>query len=164
MIQKQLWCDKHAPSDVKKACEESLSKLGLEYIDLYLVHFPVSFQYKKGSEADPNDPNSIVYENIPIEDTWKVPFLFFSIFTHIFLQAMEELVPAGLAKSIGISNFNKSQVDRILKICKIKPAVNQVEVNLHWPNTKLLVYCHSQNIQVEGYSPFRSPKYLESLG
>ena len=71
---------------------------------------------------------------------------------------------AGLAKSIGVSNFNKSQVDRILKICKIPPAVNQVEVNLHWLNTKRINYCHSKNILVEGYSPFRSPKFLQKMG
>ena len=77
---------------------------------------------------------------------------------------MEELVEAGLARSIGISNFTKSQVDRILKVCKIPPAVNQVEVNLHWLNTKLLTYCHSKNIQIEGYSPFRSVGFMQSIG
>ena len=77
---------------------------------------------------------------------------------------MDELVDAGLTKSIGVSNFNKSQIDRILKICRIPPAANQVEVNLHWLNTKLLTYCHSKNIQIEGYSPFRSPRFLERIG
>lgn len=77
---------------------------------------------------------------------------------------MEELVPAGLAKSIGISNFNRSQIERILKICKIPPAVNQIEVNVHWPNTKMINYCHSKNIQVEGYSPFRNPNFLVRMG
>lgn len=77
---------------------------------------------------------------------------------------MEDLVDAGLAKSIGISNFNKSQVDRILKICRIPPAVNQVEVNLHWLNSKLLTYCHSKNIQIEGYSSFGSPGYVQKIG
>ena len=77
---------------------------------------------------------------------------------------MEELVDAGLTKSIGISNFNRRQVDRILKMCRIPPAVNQVEVNLHWLNTKLIDYCHSKNILIEGYSPFRSPGFLQSVG
>ena len=74
---------------------------------------------------------------------------------------MEELVSAGLVKSIGISNFNKRQVDRILKVCKIPPAVNQVEVNLNWLNTKLLTYCHSKNIQIEGYAPFGNPAFIK---
>lgn len=71
---------------------------------------------------------------------------------------------AGLTKSIGISNFNRRQIDRILKVCKIPPAVNQVEVNLHWLNTKLIDYCHSKNILIEGYSPFRSPVFLQRQG
>ena len=73
---------------------------------------------------------------------------------------MEELVSDGLVKSIGISNFNKSQIERILKICKIPPAVNQVEVNLHCLNTKLIDYCQSKNIQIEGYAPFGSPGFM----
>ena len=77
---------------------------------------------------------------------------------------MEELVPAGLVKSIGVSNFNKSQIERILKMCKIPPAVNQVEVNLHWPNTELVDYCHSKNIQIEGFAPLRSPGFLKKMG
>ena len=71
---------------------------------------------------------------------------------------------AGLAKSIGLSNFNHRQVRRILKVCKIPPAVNQVEVNIHWPNTQLIDYCHSKDIVIEGYAPFRSPKFLEMMG
>lgn len=77
---------------------------------------------------------------------------------------MEKLANAGLARSIGISNFNKRQVDRILKNSRIPPAVNQVEVNLHWLNTKLINYCHSKNIQIEGYAPFRSPGFRNIIG
>ena len=73
---------------------------------------------------------------------------------------MEGLISAGLTKSIGVSNFNKRQLDRILKMCTIKPVVNQVEVNVHFLNTKLIDYCHSKDIIVEGYSPFGSPGFL----
>lgn len=73
---------------------------------------------------------------------------------------MEELVSIGLVRSIGVSNFNKSQIDRILKVAKIPPAVNQVEVNLHCLNTKLIDYCHSKNIHIEGYAPFGSPGFM----
>lgn len=74
---------------------------------------------------------------------------------------MEDLVSAGLTKSIGVSNFNKSQIERILKICKIKPVVNQVEVHLYWLNTKLIDFCHSKDIVVEAYSPFGSPGFVK---
>ena len=78
--------------------------------------------------------------------------------------AMEGLVDAGLTKSIGISTFNKRQIDRILKACRIPPAVNQVEVNLHFLNTKLIDYCHSKSTVVEGYSPFRSVGFMQRIG
>ncbi|KAM7534619.1 hypothetical protein Aperf_G00000116885 [Anoplocephala perfoliata] len=141
-ITTKLWCDMHDPKDVRKACEDSLKRLGLDYLDLYLVHFPAAFRIKEGAELMGGDPSRIVFEYHKIEDTWR---------------AMEELVTAGLVKSIGVSNYNKSQIERLLKICRIVPAVNQVEVNLHWLNTKLIEYCHSKNIVVEAYSPLGNP-------
>ncbi|CDI97760.1 aldo keto reductase family 1 member B4 [Echinococcus multilocularis] len=74
---------------------------------------------------------------------------------------MEELVSAGLVKSIGVSNFNKRQLERILVSCTIPPAVNQIEVNLHWLNTKLIEFCHSKNIFVEGYGLLGSPGFMK---
>ncbi|KAH9278420.1 Aldo-keto reductase family 1 member C18 [Echinococcus granulosus] len=142
----KLWCDKHAPEDVRPTCEMSIKDLGVEYLDLYLIHWPVSFQQKDDGEFDVNDPSRIVYEHHKIEDTWR---------------AMEELVSARLVKSIGVSNFNKRQLERILASCTIPPAVNQVEVNIHCPNTKLIEFCHSKNIQVEGYAPLGCPGFLK---
>ncbi|KAM7534118.1 hypothetical protein Aperf_G00000117166 [Anoplocephala perfoliata] len=136
-ITSKLWCDKHDPKDVRRGCEESLKNLGLDYLDLYLIHYPFSFHVKEGVKYDANDPNCFVFEEHKLEDTWS---------------AMEELVHAGLLKSIGVSNFNKRQVEKILKHAKIVPAVNQVEVNLHCPNTKLIEFCKSKNITIEGYS------------
>uniref|UniRef100_A0A0R3WFR1 Aldo_ket_red domain-containing protein n=1 Tax=Taenia asiatica TaxID=60517 RepID=A0A0R3WFR1_TAEAS len=153
-VTSKLWCDKHAPEDVHKACEQSCKNLGLQYLDLYLIHFPASFKFKDESSFDINDPNSVVFKYHKLEDTWK---------------AMEELVPAGLVKSIGVSNFNKRQMERILASCTIPPAVNQVEVNINWLNTKLIEFCHSKNIVVEGYSPlgslgFMNPVYASRRG
>ncbi|KAM7534518.1 hypothetical protein Aperf_G00000116845 [Anoplocephala perfoliata] len=142
----KLWCDKHNPKDVRQACEDSLKRLNLDYLDLYLVHFPAGFHIKEGAELHGSDPNRVVFEHYKLEDTW---------------HAMEELVTAGLVKSIGVSNYNKRQIERILKSCKIPPAVNQVEVNLHWLNTKLIGYCKSKNIIVEGYSPFGNPAFAK---
>ncbi|VDM22179.1 unnamed protein product [Hydatigera taeniaeformis] len=144
-VTSKLWCDKHAPEDVRKACEQSIKNFGLQYLDLYLIHFPGSIKYKEGVPFDHNDPNSFELEYHKIEDTWK---------------AMEELVTVGLVKSIGVSNFNKRQLERILASCTIPPAVNQVEVNIHCPNKKLIAFCHSKNIVVEGYSPLGSPGFM----
>ncbi|VDM17638.1 unnamed protein product [Hydatigera taeniaeformis] len=146
-VTSKLWCDKHAPADVRKTCERSIKDLGVEYLDLYLIHWPVSFQHKEGYNFDIHDPNCIVYEYHKIEDTWK---------------AMEELVSVGLVKSIGVSNFSIGQLDRILGVCSIPPAVNQVEVNINWLNTKLIEFCHSKNIHVEDYAPFGSPGFMKS--
>lgn len=77
-------------------------------------------------------------------------------------KAMEALVSAGLVKSIGVSNFNKRQLERILASCTIPPAVNQVEVNIHCLNTKLIEFCRSKNILVEGYAPLGSPAFVNS--
>ncbi|KAM7534355.1 hypothetical protein Aperf_G00000116603 [Anoplocephala perfoliata] len=144
-VTSKLWCDKHDPKDVRKTCEESLRNLGLDYLDLYLIHWPVSFHLKEGAKFNIDDPNTLVYEDHKLEDTW---------------DEMEKLVSAGLVKSVGVSNFNKRQIERIIKHGKIVPAVNQVEVNLHCLNTKLIEFCKSKNIVIEGYAPLGSPGYL----
>ncbi|KAM7534025.1 hypothetical protein Aperf_G00000116712 [Anoplocephala perfoliata] len=143
----KLWCDKHDPKDVRKACEESLKRLGLDYVDLYLVHFPAGFHLKEGAPLHTYTRDDVVYEHHKLEDTWN---------------AMEKLVSAGLAKSIGVSNYNKRQIEHLIKHCKIVPAVNQVEVNLHWLNTKLIEYCCSKNIVVEAYSPLGQPGFRKN--
>ncbi|KAM7534302.1 hypothetical protein Aperf_G00000117187 [Anoplocephala perfoliata] len=145
-ITSKLWCDKHDPKDVRKACENSLKNLGLDYLDLYLIHCPFSFHIKEGMKHDAADPNCLIFDDHKLEDTWS---------------AMEELVHAGLVKSIGVSNFNKRQVEHILKHARIVPAVNEIEVNLHWLNTKLIEFCESKNIQVEGYGLLGSPSFLK---
>ncbi|KAM7534169.1 hypothetical protein Aperf_G00000116834 [Anoplocephala perfoliata] len=145
-VTSKLFSDSHDPKKVRQACEDSLKRLGLDYLDLYLVHSPISFHFKEGTGLFSNDPDSFVFEYHKLEDTWS---------------AMEELIPAGLVKSIGVSNYNKRQIERILEHCKIVPAVNQVEVNLHWLNTKLIEFCSSKNIVIEGYSPFGNPGLIK---
>ncbi|VDO01866.1 unnamed protein product [Rodentolepis nana] len=145
-VTSKLWCDRHDPKVVRKSCEESLKALGLEYLDLYLIHFPFSFQVKEGAKFDFVDPNKLIFENHKLEDTWR---------------EMEKLVPAGLAKSVGVSNFNKRQIEHIIKHGTMVPAVNQIEVHLHWLNTKLIEFCRSKGIQVEAYAPFGSPGFIK---
>ncbi|VDK42671.1 unnamed protein product [Dibothriocephalus latus] len=141
-ITSKLWCDAHRLKDVRPACEKSLRMLGLKYLDLYLVHWPVSFHVKEGRKFSRDDPDALEYEEVPLEETWK---------------GMEALVEAGLVRSIGVSNFNKAQIERILAICKIPPAVNQIEVSVNWLNDKMIEYAHSNGIQITAFSPFGSP-------
>ncbi|VDM01264.1 unnamed protein product [Schistocephalus solidus] len=131
-----------------------------------------------GSELFPEDATGRrIFDNIPIEDTWKFgtfpqplcpKSVNISKMNHLFMvvsqhPAMELLIDAGLAKSIGISNFNKSQIERILKICRIKPVMLQVEISVNFLNEKLVQYAKSIGLQVTAYSPFGSPSMKKSV-
>ena len=72
LCNQQLWCDKHAPADVRKTCELSVKNFGLGYLDLYLIHWPMAFQMKDGKNFSIDDPSTLIYEDIKLEDTWKV--------------------------------------------------------------------------------------------
>ncbi|VDK26352.1 unnamed protein product [Taenia asiatica] len=139
-------CGKHAANDVGKACEVSLKNLGLEYLDLYLLHFPISWKLKRDEPLNVHDSITNVFERRKLEDTWK---------------AMEALVSSGLVRSIGVTNFLKEQLQWLLKQCTIGPAVVQVEVNVHFPNRRLIEYCRKEGIVVEGCSPLGSPCFME---
>lgn len=136
-ITSKLWSNNHDPKDVRKAIEDTLKRLNLEYIDLYLIHWPISF--KSSAELFPdNDAGEPLYSEIDILDTW---------------HAMEELVDAGLTKSIGISNFNIKQVDYIVDNARIQPVTNQFEVHPYFLNKELIAHCRNRNLVVTAYSP-----------
>ena len=98
---------------MEDACRKSLRDLSLDYLDLYLMHFPVAFQ--RGDVMNPKKANGDIEfdETIHFIDTWL---------------AMEKLVAAGLVRSIGLSNFNSVQIDKIIQKCSIVPAINQVQI------------------------------------
>jgi aldehyde reductase len=138
----KLWLTYTRPDRVIKGIERSLKNLGLTYIDLYLMHWPHSFAQQDQSFF-PYDKNGVIRgEDVDYVDTWK---------------AMEELVTKGLTKSIGVSNFNSKQIERLLKTATIKPVVNQIEVHPYMAQKKLIDFCRQREIQITAYAPLCSP-------
>eukprot|EP00117_Sycon_ciliatum_P035815 scpid63837/ scgid1643/ Alcohol dehydrogenase [NADP(+)]; 3-DG-reducing enzyme; Aldehyde reductase; Aldo-keto reductase family 1 member A1 len=126
-IVSKLWNADHQHAKVKPALERSLKLLNLDYIDLYLMHWPLAM----------HDDRSLNFD-IHFMETWK---------------AMEELVDCGLARHIGLSNFNQAQISEVLSSGRIHPAVLQIENHPYLTQTELVEFCLSNNIQVTAYCP-----------
>ncbi|XP_004933642.1 aldo-keto reductase family 1 member B1 [Bombyx mori] len=140
-ITSKLWCTFHRPDLVEEAIKTSLKNLGLEYLDLYLIHWPQAF--KEGDDLFPKDSeDKFIPSAVDYVDTWG---------------ALEALVEKGLTRTIGLSNFNRRQIERVLEVAKIKPAVLQIEVHPYLNQEKLFEFCKSRDIAVTAYSPLGSP-------
>ncbi|KAD2393429.1 hypothetical protein E3N88_40406 [Mikania micrantha] len=130
----KLWCNSADRHLVVPAIKESLRNLGLEYVDLFLIHWP----YKV------------------IQEKLKLPIpteCIFPIDLKAVWEGMEECQDLGLAKSIGVSNFSSRKLKQILSFAKIPPAVNQVEMNPIWQQKKLNEFCKMNGILITAYSP-----------
>lgn len=123
-ITSKLWNDVRGYQETIDAFNQSLSDLGLEYLDLYLIHWPRPIKYRDN------------YAEMNIE-TWK---------------AMEYLYKSGKVKAIGVSNFLPKHLDELLNNCEIKPMVNQIEFHPGHTQDEVVEYCKSKGILVEGYS------------
>jgi diketogulonate reductase-like aldo/keto reductase len=133
-ITSKLWCTDAHHDLVLPALETTLKKLGLEYVDLYLIHWPV--RLKQDVEGiNFNGEDVIPFD---IKGTW---------------EAMEDCYRLGLAKSIGVSNFGIKKLSTLLENAKIPPAINQVEMNPSWQQGKLREFCKQKGIHVSAWSP-----------
>ncbi|THD22614.1 Aldo-keto reductase [Fasciola hepatica] len=141
-ITSKVWCTYFRPELVRKCCETTLKDLQLSYVDLYLIHWPVALKPGDINFPKSGDGETLELDHPPLAETWK---------------AMEKLVDDKLVRSIGISNFNKRQIDMILGMCRIKPVNLQVEIHANFPNTKLVEYAQSKGLTVTAYAPLGSP-------
>ena len=134
----KLWNTNHRPERVEPAFEASLNRLGLEYLDLYLIHTPFAFQ--PGDEQDPRDQSgNVIYDNgVTLLDTWR---------------AMESLVDRGRCRAIGLSDITLSQLAPIYESARIKPAVVQVESHPYLPETELLEFCKQRGVVFLAFAP-----------
>ncbi|XP_006820946.1 aldo-keto reductase family 1 member B1-like [Saccoglossus kowalevskii] len=126
------------PEALRRNFEASYTNLQLDYIDLYLIHNPIGL---KASVNDAVATGKYAPDGVDYVDTWKI---------------LETFVDEGRVKSIGVSNFNDKQIERILKVAKYKPVVNQIELNPYFTRTKLVDRCQANGIVIIAYSSFGS--------
>ncbi|KAH6821450.1 oxidoreductase superfamily protein [Perilla frutescens var. hirtella] len=133
-ITTKLWISFSEPSQIVPACKMSLQNLGLEYVDLYLIHYPVRLTEMMTKIPVPAE----IVKHLDMKGAW---------------EAMEECKNLGLTKAIGVSNFSCKMIQQLLSTAKILPALNQVEMNPLWQQKKLRDFCMEKGIHVTAYSP-----------
>jgi alcohol dehydrogenase (NADP+) len=145
-ITSKVWNDMHSEGDVIKSCKKSLADLQLDYLDLYLVHWPYPNYHAPGCDGDARNPNSKPY----IHDEYMVAW-----------RQMEQLVEMSLVKNIGTSNMTIPKMELLLSDAKIKPVLNEMEIHPHFQQPELFNYMVEKGIVPIGYSPIGSPKRPE---
>lgn len=145
-ITSKLWNNSHKRNDVIPALKQTLNDLQLDYLDLYLIHWPVAF--KPGEVFPETGAGYLSLDEAPIAETW---------------EGMEECVTQGLTKHIGVSNFSKKKIKSLLEVANTQPEMNQVELHPFLQQNELVDYCKSNGIHVTAYSPLGSLDRSEQM-
>ncbi len=138
-ITSKLWNNAHAPGDVGPALDATLTALGLDHLDLYLIHWPIALRSGVLFPEKPADMLSL--EELPIETTWT---------------ALEAAVDAGKCRHLGVSNFSAKKLGALLDTARIKPACNQIELHPYLQQPELVSSCKERGVVVTAYSPLGS--------
>jgi diketogulonate reductase-like aldo/keto reductase len=141
-ITSKLWNDKHGEDDVIASCRKSLSDLRLDYLDLYLVHWPFPNFHPPGCDVSSRSADAKSYIHANYMKTWR---------------KMEQLVDLGLVRHIGTSNMTIPKLELVLRDARIKPAVNEMELHPHFQQPELFKFVVDSGIQPIGYCPIGSP-------
>lgn len=145
-ITSKLWNDKHDEADVIPACRQSLKNLQMDYLDLYLIHWPFPNYHAPGVDVSSRDPHAQPYIHENYMKTWR---------------QLEKLVEMGLARHIGTSNVTIPKLRRLLDDARIKPACSEMELHPHFQQPELFQYVIDNGIVPIGYSPIGSPNRPE---
>ena len=143
-ITSKVWNDMH--HDVAGACKRTLEDLELDYLDLYLIHWPFPNFHAKGVDVSSRDPHAVPYIHENYMNTWR---------------SMEKLVDEGLVRNIGTSNMTRAKMELLLRDCCIRPVCNEMELHPHFQQPELYNYMVSENIQPIGFCPIGSPNRPE---
>ena len=145
-VTSKLWNDKHAEDDVIPACRKSLADLQLDYLDLYLVHWPFPNHHAPGVDVTARAHDAKPYIHANYMKTWR---------------QMEKLVDMGLVRHIGVSNMTVPKLTLLLRDARIQPATNEMELHPHFQQPELFEFVRANGIEPIGYSPIGSPNRPE---
>lgn len=145
-ITSKLWNDKHASGVCTETFKKSLSDLGLDYLDLYLVHWPFPNAHEAHCDVTSRAASARPYIHEEFMTLW---------------HELEKLVDAGLVKHLGVSNMTKPKLELVLRDCRIKPSFNEMELHPSFQQKEFYDYVKSQGIGIIGYCPLGSPNRPE---
>ena len=141
-ITSKLWNDKHAEADVIPRCRKSLADLRLDYLDLYLVHWPFPNFHPPGCDVTSRSPDARPYIHENYMKTWR---------------RWRSWSTSGLVRHIGTSNMTIPKLKLLLRDARIKPAVNEMELHPHFQQPELFEFVRANGIEPVGYCPIGSP-------